>query len=259
MTKLLSKPIESPLESIAGIWKFEKEGMRNTKAMSTPGHLIHFYKKGKATVKVKDGKYDIETGDVFHYFDSEEVINFSKEKLIFYSVSFNAADLPPPSPETRKFSPGKNLEKDFDFLYELSLLPESPRKSLAIHSCFSYILFELDKTSQWFQGKTKSKWDEIENKALKEKRFRPSLNELAMLGGISRAGLVRACRETCGKSPMQRIREIRMAEAGKLLKHTQMNISQTADYLGYPRVHEFSREFSKFFGYPPTRLKKKIL
>jgi AraC-like DNA-binding protein len=58
---------------------------------------------------------------------------------------------------------------------------------------------------------------------------------------------------------MQRIREIRMAEAGKLLKHTQMNISQTADYLGYPRVHEFSREFSKFFGYPPTRLKKKIL
>ena len=46
-----------------------------------------------------------------------------------------------------------------------------------------------------------------------------------------------------------------MSEAKKLLRYSGMNVSEIAAYLGYPRVHEFSREFSKNSGSSPSSYK----
>jgi AraC-like DNA-binding protein len=259
MADFFIHPIESPLKSVAGVWKFERPALKNSKAKSTPGHLIHFIKKGNLKVKVADGEYSLEPGDAFHYFDSEEVTSSSSGKTIFYSVSFRAPDLPPLSAESRKIKTEKNLEKEFENLYEASLMPESPLKNLALHTLLSKIILEIDRKNQWLKEKRNSKWGELENEIRKRKKFRTSLQELSKLAKQSKAGLVRLCRKATGKTPMQRIREIRMAEAENLLKHTHMNVSQTADYLGYARIHEFSREFSKFFGYPPGKIKRENL
>jgi transcriptional regulator GlxA family with amidase domain len=52
---------------------------------------------------------------------------------------------------------------------------------------------------------------------------------------------------------MRRLRELRLAEAQGLLRFSTLSVSQVAEYLGYPRVHEFSREFSRRMGRPPSR------
>jgi AraC-like DNA-binding protein len=48
-----------------------------------------------------------------------------------------------------------------------------------------------------------------------------------------------------------------MAEARGLLSYSTLNVTQTAAYLGYSRMHEFSREFSGYFGHTPQSLIKR--
>jgi AraC-like DNA-binding protein len=54
---------------------------------------------------------------------------------------------------------------------------------------------------------------------------------------------------------MRRIQTVRMEEARGLLLFSTLNVTQVAEYLGYPRLHEFSREFSQYFGAPPSRVR----
>ncbi|MHC4874825.1 MAG: helix-turn-helix domain-containing protein [Planctomycetota bacterium] len=56
---------------------------------------------------------------------------------------------------------------------------------------------------------------------------------------------------------MQRLRSLRMSEARGLLIYSSLNITQIAQYLDYPRVHEFSREFKKYFGVSPRDVRGK--
>jgi AraC-like DNA-binding protein len=51
---------------------------------------------------------------------------------------------------------------------------------------------------------------------------------------------------------MRPLQQITMNEARDLLTFSGLNVSATASYLDYPRINEFSREFSKYFGYPPS-------
>ena len=81
-----------------------------------------------------------------------------------------------------------------------------------------------------------------------------TLKELCKIAGYSKSTIIRSCKKVTGGTPMQRIQKLRMEEAKGLLSIAQLNVSQVADYLGYPRIHEFSREFSKYFGKPPSAL-----
>jgi AraC-like DNA-binding protein len=43
-----------------------------------------------------------------------------------------------------------------------------------------------------------------------------------------------------------------MRHARALLRYTPMSVTEVALYLGYPRVHEFSREFRRRYGAAPS-------
>ena len=50
----------------------------------------------------------------------------------------------------------------------------------------------------------------------------------------------------------------RMKHAAYCLRHTYMNVNETASYLGFSGVSYFSRVFKKQFGYSPNEYRKKI-
>lgn len=77
------------------------------------------------------------------------------------------------------------------------------------------------------------------------RQFRTPLAELAEIGSNSPATVVRSCRRATGQSPLRRQRSLRLEEACGLLRHSTLSISEIARHLGYPRIHEFSRDFRR--------------
>lgn len=98
----------------------------------------------------------------------------------------------------------------------------------------------------------KNIWSQVESKLLEEQNYRPQMVDLIKMSGYSRATLYRSCQELYGVAPAQRFRDLRLAKAKFLLLYTPMSITQIADFLRYPRIHEFSREFSSIFNLTPS-------
>ncbi|WP_210463272.1 helix-turn-helix transcriptional regulator [Rufibacter roseolus] len=91
---------------------------------------------------------------------------------------------------------------------------------------------------------------------LLEKNFlRPvTLEELAFMGGFSLSGFKRACRQTYGMAPGQWLRQRRLEHAHFLLRHTNANVSEVADAVGYESPSHFVQAFRQQYGHTPGKL-----
>ena len=58
--------------------------------------------------------------------------------------------------------------------------------------------------------------------------------------------------ESVGVSPLRRLNQLRLSMAHGLVILSNLSISEIADRVGYPRVHELSRDYHKHFGATPT-------
>jgi AraC-like DNA-binding protein len=243
------------VEAVSGVWRFTREPGGHRQARSLPGHLFHLVIGGAYHLRSNGRTYRIERGDVIYYHESERVDWLGNTKRVeFYSVGFLAPAWPPLPIESRVFPGKRELEKAFERLYRASLRPHLADRTLCVYAELLGIMRLVDQRLQRSPtppaGDTR--WWNIE-KALRERRtFRTTLDALCKIAHSSRASVVRACRKTTGRSPMQRLKQMRLDEARGLLLYSDLTVSQVAEYLGYPRVHEFSREFSKRFGMPPS-------
>ncbi|WP_309568346.1 hybrid sensor histidine kinase/response regulator transcription factor [Parabacteroides faecis] len=70
--------------------------------------------------------------------------------------------------------------------------------------------------------------------------------------GISRANLYRKLKSITELSPMELIRNKRLEMAAKLLKESEMNVSEIALHLGFNSHSYFSNSFKTFYGCTPT-------
>lgn len=70
--------------------------------------------------------------------------------------------------------------------------------------------------------------------------------------GISRANLYRKLKSITKLSPMELIRNKRLEMAAKLLKESEMNVSEIASHLGFNSHSYFSNSFKAFYGCTPT-------
>ncbi len=217
---------------------------------------MHLVLTGSYKLRTNEREYLIRSGDVIYYHETEEVEWLGNvEEVTFYSVSFLAPELPPLPAEARVFASTPAIRQAFDRLYSASLLPRGLIRALRLHGHLTELILQVDAWRTVAANRRAlggESWWEIEALVRERKLFRPTLDELCSLTHRSRASVVRACRAATGTSPMKRVREIRMAEARGLLRFSHLNVSQVASYLGYPRVHEFSREFSRHFGTPPS-------
>lgn len=248
--------IRNPVEWISGIWKFRREPAGYRRSRSLPGHLLHLVLEGSYRLKTNGREYAVKPGDVVYYYETEEVEWLGNdEPVIFYSVGFMAPGIKPLQPDRRVFRSTASIRNAFDDLYASSVMDRTSGSALAAHSALLRIILEIDWWKQAEVSDVQSGaalWWRIERAVREKKQFKASLVWMSRVAGCSRATVVRACRAATGQSPIHRLRAIRMEEADGLLRYSTLNVTQVADYLGYTRVHEFSREFSGYFKRTPS-------
>ena len=252
--------ITCPIESITGVWEFKRPPFFKYLCHSLSGHLLHFVTKGGFIVKINGREYQVGTGDVIYYYESEEVETIGNEtEVVFYSVSYQAPKLLPFPLEKRVFTIDGETQGLFHQLHNGFSSDNVMTRSFMAYSTLLNILNSIEGISFDFRNKVEEEelWWAIERRIRKDTMFKPSLDKLLKISGYSKSSIIRSCRKTTGDTPIQRIRKIRMEMAKGLLSFGHLNVTQVAEYLGYIRLHEFSREFSKYYGEPPSKLLKK--
>jgi AraC-like DNA-binding protein len=79
------------------------------------------------------------------------------------------------------------------------------------------------------------------------------VRQLADIAHMSVAAFHRHFKATTALSPIQYQKQIRLLEARQRLIARPGNIAQVAFAVGYQSLSQFSREYSRQFGFPPTR------
>jgi len=237
--------VESPIECLSGIWRFTHEPDGYSQARSLPGHLLHLIISGKYRLRTNGREYDIQKGDIIYYHETEDVEWLGNEgPVVFYSVGFLARKLDPLPFDHRVFSSTSEQRDAFSEIYEASLAAPDIHRDLIMFAALASLLGSFE--TEGISGESSMAvmpWWRIEATLRSHKQFRASLDDLADMGHMSRATVVRSCRRATGLSPGERLRVVRMQEAEGLLAFSHLSITQIAEYLGYPRLNEFSREF----------------
>ena len=249
--------IPAPIESITGIWEFTRPPFTRSTANSLPGHLLHLVTKGRYRLKTNRREYEIEAGDIIYYHEVEDVTWIGgEEEVTFYSVGFNAPGMKPFPIDSRVLKAPHELQNLFQKLY-FDYQKRDQDIEFILNSYLLEILYRIRKILHNQNNNTiniqEELWWKIERIIRKRRIFRPSLDELADLTEYSKISIIRSCRKNTGETPIKRVRTLRMEEAKGVLMFSKMSISEIAHYLDYPRVHEFSRDFSLFFKKSPTQ------
>ncbi len=79
------------------------------------------------------------------------------------------------------------------------------------------------------------------------------VESLAHAAGMSTASLHRHFKAVTGLSPLQYQKRKRLMQAKSLLTFGNLGVAETARAVGYASAAQFSRDFSAYFGTPPSR------
>ena len=248
----------SPVQNILLVARFTRERQNyEFEATSLPGHLLHYVVSGRVRQQCNGRKYELRPGCVMWYHEDEWVTGRLLEPpWIFYSVNFIAPTLPPPPDESRLFLHHHRLSALFHNLWQAwrrTAVPPLQRQA-AVHARLLDILAALAlPTAAPCQIDPRARrWWELEAELRRDLARVIDLPLLARLSGASAATMARACRYAVGESPLRRVKQIRLSLARGLVLRSDLAMKEIAARIGYPRVHEFSRDYRKHWGQPPT-------
>ena len=83
-----------------------------------------------------------------------------------------------------------------------------------------------------------------------------TLDELSEKFFINKYYLIRAFKQTYGKTPMQYLQEIRINQAKELLVNTDMSITQIAAQMGFASASHLAQVFRRYTGKTPSAFAK---
>lgn len=78
------------------------------------------------------------------------------------------------------------------------------------------------------------------------------INELAQIANMSSSSLYRHFKQVTTMTPVQYQKQLRLQEGRRLLMTENYNVANTAFHVGYESPSQFSREYARLFGCPPT-------
>lgn len=81
-----------------------------------------------------------------------------------------------------------------------------------------------------------------------------AVGDLASLAGMSQSSFHEHFKSVTGTTPLQYQKDLRMIEAQRLLQEGGQPVSAVAYAVGYESPTQFSREYSRKFGAPPSRV-----
>ncbi|WP_431222415.1 helix-turn-helix domain-containing protein [Serratia sp. L9] len=82
------------------------------------------------------------------------------------------------------------------------------------------------------------------------------LSSLALQAGLSEFHFARMFKHSTGLAPHQYVMQVRLQQAGKLLRHTALPLTQIALYCGFSSASHFSNRFKAAYGCAPLQLRK---
>jgi AraC-like DNA-binding protein len=274
----LAAGLPCPVTRITGVWRFTRTPHWSAHCRSTPGHLLHLVTAGSYSLQTNDRQYEVRRGDVIYYHEYEEVACIGHdEPVAFLSAGFLAPDLAPLPLDRRVFSASPAVRRQFHRLYAATAILDDTERGLAMFAALTALLSPLFATPATEKrgtgnhavmggsarpddrppaGRDPEIWWTIEQELRRARQFRTPLAELAGIGSSSPATVVRSCRRATGQSPLQRQCRLRLEEARGLLRHSTLSIAEIARHLGYPRIHEFSREFRHLTNTTPRQWRK---
>ena len=80
-----------------------------------------------------------------------------------------------------------------------------------------------------------------------------SVEDLAAKAGLSPSAFHRVFKEATGESPLQYLKKLRLNKAKNLMVYQDQPVYRAATEVGYESATQFSREFKRYFGLPPSR------
>ncbi len=106
----------------------------------------------------------------------------------------------------------------------------------------------MNQNEKLLNGLKQAVLDNLENELF-------SVEHLAEIVGISRSHLHRRLKKITGQSISQFVREIRLAEAMKMLRQDVATTSEIAYKVGFNSPSYFHKCFLEYYGYPPSEAK----
>jgi signal transduction histidine kinase/DNA-binding response OmpR family regulator/ligand-binding sensor domain-containing protein len=85
-----------------------------------------------------------------------------------------------------------------------------------------------------------------------------SVDDLSNDVGLSRTSLFQKIQSITGLTPAVFIRSIRLKRAAQLLRDTDLNVSEIADYVGFGNIKYFNKHFRDEFNLTPTHYRKNL-
>ena len=79
------------------------------------------------------------------------------------------------------------------------------------------------------------------------------IDDLAAMAGMSTSTFHRAFKEALSDSPLQYLKKIRLNQAKQLITTEGLAAGTAAYRVGYESPAQFSREFKRYFGLPPSQ------
>lgn len=80
-----------------------------------------------------------------------------------------------------------------------------------------------------------------------------TIEQLCDYAGRSRRQVERLFREQLDTAPMRYYLELRITEGRRLLQHSTLSVLEVAVACGFTSVTHFSKRYSAYFGYPPSK------
>ncbi len=244
-----------PMEMVTVVARLRIAAGRVAHVVSRPGHLIHLIESGRYRVTSNGRTYDMRPGDMIYYHDGEDVSFRTGEDVQFLTVGFYAPEVLPPPVESRKFRSTPRLRKLYRQALSSSLMSEGLKRdslvSARVLEIIACLPLEIGGPGQ-IDPACRLWWD-IEGWVRRNKLYRASMADIGNRWLRSASTITRSCRKATDSSPLRRIASLRMEEARGMLQYSNLSVTEIAERLGYPRMHEFSREFSKHYGVPPSR------
>ncbi len=246
----------SPIEGIRLVARFEvRDPAHVFTATSLPGHLIHLIAAGEVEQTSNGRQQRLTPGTAVWYHEDEWVEGRVKQvPWVCYSVNFHAPALSPPDFAQRLLSNREGLAPVFTALLEAWKLPPSWRRDCLCQSHLLALIAGLDAHGDARPPTTSAGrlWWEVETWARRQIDRALTLDELCAQFRRSPNTLARACHDAVGLAPMKRLKQIRLSLARGLVLYSDLNMTEIALRIGYSRVHEFSRDYRKAYGHPPT-------
>lgn len=160
-----------------------------------------------------------------------------------------------------------NLTKEIeDILYRIIKIADKKEDSKILgDSLIKELLYRV------LQGKNSHFLHNLINKSSNEAKISRSLklihsnleksytvDELARKENMSVASFHNHFKKITAHSPHQYIKKIRLNKAENLISQNNLNINEVAIKVGYENASQFSKEFKKYFGYPPKEAKTSL-